>query len=356
MRTIVFVGLAVLIASCGGGTLSKDFIKIEGEAQGTTFHIAYKDSKERDFSNSIDSILKVMDMSLSMYVDSSLINKLNKSKEPFVIDQHILRNFWKSKEVFYLSDSLFDPTVMPLVNFWGFGTDKITSWESIDSSQVKELLTTVGLEKMELKDEDTGDIIEYLSARKFPDHKFSIVKKDPKVKLVFNAIAQGYSVDVICEFLESKKVMDYMVEIGGEVRVSGKNKDGEFWKIGIDKPKDESELGREIQAVVKLDNKSVATSGNYRKYYEKDGIKYSHTLNPKTGFPVNHTLLSATVLADDCTSADAWATAFMVMGFEKAREFVENQEGFEVYFIYSDQSGKFQTWSTQGVKLIIEEK
>jgi thiamine biosynthesis lipoprotein len=171
-----------------------------------------------------------------------------------------------------------------------------------------------------------------------------------------NAIAQGYAVDVVALFLEKNNIQNYLVEIGGEVRTLGLNPKGETWKIGIDKPVDNNNIpGENLQAVIRLNNKSLATSGNYRRFYEKDGIKYSHTINPKTGYPVNHSLLSATVIANDCMTADAFATAFMVLGLEKSINLAQQHPELEAYFVYSDETGNYLVKSTKGIDEILEE-
>ncbi len=172
-----------------------------------------------------------------------------------------------------------------------------------------------------------------------------------------NAIAQGYTVDVISGFFENKEIFNYLVEIGGEVKTRGTKAKGESWKIGVDKPYDYNFIpGRDLQVILSLSNRSLATSGNYRKFIEEDGIKYSHSINPKTGYPVRNNLLSVTVVAEDCMTADAYATAFMVMGLEESRKIVLTEKDLEIYFIYSDEKGEFQTYHTLGFDRLIEEE
>jgi thiamine biosynthesis lipoprotein len=183
-----------------------------------------------------------------------------------------------------------------------------------------------------------------------------VVKANPAMFLDVNAIAQGYSVDVVCKCFDSLKINTYLVEIGGEVRVKGK-KGREYWKIGIDKPEDYNFTpGNNLEAIVKLENKSVSTSGNYRKFYVENGIKYSHTIDPKTGEPVRHQLLSASIFADDCTTADAFATACMVVGKEGAINFINKYKFLEGYLIYSDENGNFKTWMSEDLRKIISEE
>ncbi|MCH7859882.1 MAG: FAD:protein FMN transferase [Candidatus Marinimicrobia bacterium] len=234
------------------------------------------------------------------------------------------------------TDGAFDPTVAPLVNAWGFGFTEGAS--DVDSAMIDSILNYVNYKLVRLE-----------------NHK--IAKDKPGVMLDFNAIAQGYTVDVLADFLESKGIDNYLIELGGELKARGKNQDEKWWKIGIDKPV-ENINEREIEAVIELKNKALATSGSYRKFYVKDGIKYSHTIDPKTGYPVNHSLLSATVLANDCMTADAYATAFMVIGIEKANAFLkENKDlDLDVYFIYSTEEGLWKTYYSKDLEEVIVEK
>lgn len=352
--------ILIFLYSCGnsGSNNEASYLKLEGLTQGTSFHITYLDNLAKNYSQQIDSILTVIDNSLSVYKQDSKISSFNNCDSAFAIDGHFLKVFWKANEVFYLTQGNFDPTVKPLIDFWGFGGQEIAKLETIDSLQIDSLIAIVGIEKIKLFDESEQSFIDYMSDREFDLAKrYFLVKSDPRLKLDFNALAQGYTVDLVAEYLESKGVENYLVEIGGEVRVKGVNQNGEKWKLGVDKPMDESKLGRPLQAIVHLDNKSIATSGNYRKFYEKDGVKYSHTISAQTGYPVQHQILSATVIADDCMTADAFATAFMVMGHQKAITFLENHTSeMQGYLIYSDENGDMKTYITPGLEKAIIEK
>lgn len=347
----------LLAFSCRNKTQQENFIKIEGNTQGTTYHINYSEKNAITYEKQIDSLLKVIDNSLSMYIDSSILSAFNSSDTGSRIDEHILKVFWKSCEIHHYSGGAFDPTVKPLIDFWGFGTDKINVMAQIDKNQVDSILRFVGLEKVKLYEKTMDTIYEYLSDKEFPDGEYYLLKNNPAVQLDFNAIAQGYTVDLIAGFLEKKGVENYMVEIGGELRVKGKNSRGELWKIGIDKPIDESKLERPLQAVVTLKNKAIATSGNYRKFFVKEGVKYSHTIDTRTGFPVQQktAILSATVLTDDCMSADGYATALMALGLEKAKELIYSSDYLEAYIIY-DENGEWKSFLTEKMKTIVEEK
>jgi FAD:protein FMN transferase len=316
--------ISFLFACTPNQQVERNYIQLQGNAQGTTFQILYYDSLQRDFSAQVDSLLKQMDISLSTYVPQSVISRINKNDSTVILDEHFIKVFNSAQKIAALSDGAFDITVAPLVNAYGFG---FTKKENVDSLLVDSLLKFVGHQKVKI---DEGKLIKEQSA----------------IQLDFNAIAQGYSVDVIANFLETKEIANYMVEIGGELRCKGINTKGNYWNIGIDKPVENTEK-REMQTVVPLKNRAMATSGNYRKFYEQGGLKYSHTINPKTGWPVQHQLLSATVLADDAMTADAFATVFMVMGTEQTKTFLNSHPelNLSVYLIYLEK-GEYKTYST----------
>jgi len=306
-----------------------EYKSIHGQTQGTTYNMTYQDKPGRDLQPKIDELLHEFDMSLSVYESNSIISKVNRNDNEVKLDNYFITVFRKSEEVFRSSNGAFDITVAPLVFAWGFGPGPRVN---IDSAYIDSLMQFVGMEKISIVDN-------------------KVVKQNPGVQVDVNAIAQGYSVDVVAEFLENKGIENYLVEIGGELRVKGVNKKGELWRIGIDKPIDSNMVpGENLQAIMQLKNKSLATSGNYRKFYEKDGVKYAHSIDPKTGYPVMSRLLSATVMANDCITADAFATAFMVMGLEKSIVYIKNQQELDVYLVYSDENGNFKTFTTPGIK------
>jgi len=351
----------IFIGSCVDNDKKKieesSYQMIEGLAQGTSYHITFSDLKNRDFQLQFDSLIEIIDLSMSTYIDNSRVSLCNNSESNCFLDNHMSKVLWKSYEVFYLTDGEFDPTVKPLIDFWGFGAGKITPHGSIDSSLVDSLLKYVGLEHLKLYNTESGAVIEYMSARDFDQSISYGLLKDGPTQLDFNAIAQGYTVDVICELLESKGVLNYLVEVGGEVRVKGKNGKGNYWKVGVDKPIEDNRGRRPLQAALTLENKSIATSGNYRKFNIKDGIKYSHTISAKTGYPVTQQILSATVIADDCMTADAFATAFMVMGHKKAIKYLqEHKTEIQGYLIYSDDKGDFVSYISRELEDNIDEQ
>lgn len=328
-------------------------LEFYGNTQGTTFSVICNDKISIGIED-IESALRYFDLALSAYIPNSTLTMLNESKTGVFTYtdsfNYFNRCYLLSQQMWKISNGAFDPSVYPLVDGWGFMKDL----ENVpDSSSVDSLRALVGFSQgknftFHSHTDSIGNII--------PDNK--ITKHHPNAKLDFNAIAQGIAVDVIAEKLESKGAENYFVEIGGEIRVRGLNSSGKLWTIGIDKPVENSSAeDRELQEIIQLKDRSVATSGSYRKYYEKDGIKYSHTIDPTTGYPVTHTLLSATVVAENCGIADAMATAFMVMGAEKSIQFLnEHPElNLDVYLIYNNDKGRTETYYTKNFRDLILE-
>ncbi|GAB3175378.1 FAD:protein FMN transferase [Telluribacter humicola] len=304
----------------------KSYTHLEGQAQGTTFRIVYNDSLARDYSHAVDSIFRVIDHSMSLWDSTSVISGFNANRSYVRADPHFATVFRKAQEVSASTSGYFDATVGPLVKIWGFSYKK--GLPQPDSARVDSLLRLVGYKKVRLE----GGQLQ---------------KETPAMEVDFNAIAQGYTVDVIADFLKSKGVKNYLVEIGGEVRAEGRNERDETWHIGIDKPVDNSEEGRPLQTVVPLSGRALATSGSYRKFVERDGRRYSHAIDPHTGFPITHSLLSISVIADDCMTADAYATAFLVMGLDRALP-IAKAHNLELYGIYEGEGGALQVYSSPG--------
>lgn len=326
------IALAYLVSVTGK---KGEYKTLVGFAQGTTYHIIYESKRGENFQALVDSFLTDFDGSLSTYQPNSLISRFNRNEPGTLADDKFTAIFNKSYEVFKNTNGAFDITVGPVVNAIGFGN---TDTLQVDSTMIDSLLQYVGMEKVSLKDG-------------------VLIKQNNNILLDVNAIAQGYSVDLVAELLEKKKIRNYMVEIGGEVRARGKNERNQVWRIGIDKPLEGNMIpGADLQAILRLNNRSLATSGNYRKYYEKNGIKFVHTIDPKTGYPVVSNLLSATVVASDCTTADAYATALMVFGVDRSINFLKENKFLEAYLIYSDQEGRFRVYSTKGLQRYIEEQ
>lgn len=308
-------------------------IKFGGNAQGSTYHITYYGNDGRDFQKEIEQILKDFDKSVSTYLPSSIISRINAGEQNVKVDKYFIACFNKAKEVWKNTNGAFDPTVYPLVNAWGFGPGKK---EKIDKTIIDSILQFVGFDLIKLKGK-------------------YVVKKDKRVALDFNAFAQGYSVDVVSQFLNTKGIKSYIVEIGGEVYAKGKKPDGGNWTIGIEKPIDNKEGVNPLKAIVKLEDLAVATSGNYRRFIIENGVKYAHHIDPKTGYPTKNNLLSASIFSKECISSDANATGILVMGFEKAKEFLNKHAELQAYLIYSDENGNYQVYESPKLKTIIEE-
>ena len=331
--TTVFLSIALIIGwSCNLNNQQGYYITLDGPTQGTSYHITYQSDDSADLQNAVDTLLRKFDLSLSTYEPASIISRINRDEPDVILNDYFIRCFNASRDVYMASDGAFDITIAPVVNAWGFG---FTEKADPDSSMIDSLLQYVGMNHIRMEDD-------------------VIIKDFHGIMLDVNAIAQGFAVDIVSEYLDSIGLVNYLVEIGGEVRAKGKNAHGEYWRVGIDKPIDGIQLaGFQIEAVVSLRNRSLATSGNYRRFYIKDGVKYSHTIDPVTGYPVQHNLLSATVVADECMIADGFATAFMVLGVEKSREILKNRKDLEAYLIYTDESGKYTTYCTPRMRRYI---
>jgi len=330
MKRIILIAviLPVLMWNC---SRAPEPVHLLGEAQGTYYSIIYYDDSSRNFKAEIDSLLDAFDRSVSLWVPTSIISRVNNNDTSAKPDDHFIGNFRISMEVSEKTGGAFDVTVGPLVRAWGFGFD---SKKHVDDHIIDSLLQFTGYRKIRI---ENG----------------KIVKDDPRVSIDFNAIAQGYSVDLVGDFLENKGIRNYLIDIGGEVKAKGQKPGGKSWQVGIEKPAEHQNDERKLEIVIALKDKSVATSGSYRKFYEVNGIRYSHTIDPKTGRPVRHSLLSASVIAANTAVADAYATSFMVMGLEKSKAFLENNDSLDAYFIYSGKDGKYKTYATPGFRKYI---
>ncbi len=299
---------------------------LDGQAQGTTFHIVYEDIDEPDFSIAIDSLFKLIDKSMSLWDSQSLISRLNRNETDLPLDDHFINVFQEAQKISKATHGALDVTIGPLVSAWRIGSNKNAPLP--DTAMIDSILVFTGHDKVSI---ENG----------------MLVKKDPRVQLDFNAIAQGYTVDLICRYLDNKGIANYLVEVGGEVRTKGVSNRNTDWQIGIDKPVDNTTDQRPLQTSIALHQKSLATSGSYRKFKEEDGRKYSHIISPVNGYPTQHNLLSVSVIADDCTTADGYATAFMVMGLENAMAYATEHK-IAIYCIYADEDGEFAERTTPG--------
>ncbi|MCD7937764.1 MAG: FAD:protein FMN transferase [Tannerellaceae bacterium] len=320
--------LYILLACCllNACRDQKQYIQESGSVFHTLYQIKYESSTL--LTEKIDAELAAFNLSLNPFNPNSIIAKVN-NNEPVEVDEWFTDVFNKSQEISANTEGIFDPTSAPLINLWGFGFSKM---EEVTPGMVDSIREFVGYQKIRLD----GKVI---------------VKEDPRMMLNFSAIAKGYACDVIAALLEREGVENYMVEIGGEFVVKGVNQYGDCWRLGINKPEDDlSGTSHGIQEMLKPCKKcGVATSGDYRNYYEKDGQKFGHTIDPRTGYPAAQDLLSATVVADNCMTADGYATAFMAMGLEKAVEIASNIPEIDYFFIYADEAGIHQVTYSKGI-------
>jgi len=316
---------------------------------GTSYHISYTDSTALNHKKAIDSILVEINQSVSTYIPNSTISKINQDsiwnsvqlyqngsytnfqKIKLALDTHFIRNYLISKDVYGLTQGYFDPTVMPLVNYWGFGYEPKKAITQIDSLRISEIIQVVGFD---------------MWSETITESRMDIVK--PKgAQIDFSAIAKGYAVDIISHYLENNNIQNYLVEIGGEVYCKGQKRKERPWTIALSKPQTKAAIN-DVQEALSVNAKGVASSGNYRNYYEVDGKMYGHEIHPETGYPEINDLLGVTVVADNCMIADAYATAFMIMGKEKAENTVEKLGQIEAIFFYSDNQGQIQKSQSSG--------
>lgn len=301
-----------------------------GQIFGTTYHITYQSDK--DLHREILQRLQLVDQTFSTFNDESIISKINRN-EPVKLNQMFIEVFDLAKTVSKDTHGAFDITVAPLVNVWGFG---FKSGTPPTKAVIDSLRHLTGYEKVKL----IGS---------------KVRKQDPRIMLDCSAIAKGYGSDVVAQYLRSRDVENFMIEIGGEIVVQGNSDKRLPWKIGVTKPTDDStQVNNELQTVLNVTNTAMATSGNYRRFYYKNGKKYAHTIDPKTGYPVQHNILSATVLANTCAKADAYATSFMVLGLEKTQQVLQHHPDLMVYLIYADGQGKNKVWYSPSLKKAIQ--
>ena len=295
----------------------------DGFVFGTVYSVTYSNPDNKDLSEQISNALSAVDNSLSMFNRESTIAKVS-NNQYVVLDSLFLAVWDKGQYVSRCTKGAFDMTVAPLVDLWGFG---LKNREAVTDVAVDSIRQYVGYEMIELVDGE-------------------IRKAYPEIRIDAGAIAKGFACDVVADTLEAYGCTDFCVEIGGELAVKGCNPKGVNWHIAINKPVEDSTcVNSEIQEVVELTNCGMATSGNYRNYYELGGKKYSHTIDPRTGYPVRHNLLSTTIVASDCITADAWATACMVAGLETAKEWINNRSDIKGYLIY-EENGEIKTWKS----------
>jgi thiamine biosynthesis lipoprotein len=332
---LILIALVFIVWKYREGKKDNDtMVELAGTTMGTIgYSVKYFDEDRRDFKSDIDTLLKKWNFALSTYIPDSEISRFNTGSDCFEFESgYLLPILEASRQVYERSFGAFDPTVGPLVNAWGFGPDKSMA---PDSAKVDSLLQFVGFDQI-----------------RFDNRQ--VCKNTAAMKLDFSAIAKGNAVDVVGGFLLQKGIDNFLVEIGGEIVCKGTKGNNQPWITAIEDPT-VAVYEREILATAELRNKAVATSGNYRNYYVHKGKKYAHTINPATGFPVFNTILSASVFANDCMTADAYATAFMVMGMAKSKEILEKDDALDAFLIYRGEDGEVNTFVTRNIAPFIKQ-
>lgn len=317
----------MVLASC---EKQPEKIVLQGLAQGSYYAVTYFDEQNRNFQQEIDSIFRAVDVSVNLWVDGSVICKVNRNEE-VTLDEIFIDNFNIAQEAAELSDGYFDPTISPLVAAWGFSNK---TGDSITPQLIDSLKQLVNYRNIRI---ENG----------------KVVKANPDMKLDFNAIAQGYTSDLIAAFLESRGIKNYLVDTGGEIMAKGCKPNDQPWIVGIEKPAANWDSERTVQTCIALRDKGLVTSGSTRKYIERNGKRYSHCIDPKTGYPVEHNVLSVTVLAENSVWADALASICMVMGMEKSLPLIEKMDGVEAYYIFVNGKNELETFATDGFKTLI---
>lgn len=335
MKHLLYIFFFFLLVSCSTDHSQK---VVSGEALGTTYRLVYFSDNDFPVEQGLDSIFEAINQSMSTYRENSDISRINRGESGVKVDEMFEEVFSLSQKVNRESDGYFDPTVGDLVNMYGFGPEK--GLILIDTATVDSLMEYVGLNKIKISEEG------------------QVTKDAPEIYLDFNAIAKGYTVDVIGNYLEQNGVENYLIELGGELLAAGENLEKEApWTVGIDDPQQE-EGHRTLMAAIALKDRAMATSGNYRKFRTDtlSGRKYVHTINPLTGLPEESNLLSATVLAETCALADAYATTFMAMGLQRSKDLLEKLQGVDAYLVFSDPEGVISDYMTQEFEEVVVEE
>ncbi len=345
----ICLGLVLLVGqSCVRDTSDstrKSYFDLRGETMGTYYQIRYSGEERLRLKEEVDSLLEVINLEVSTYIPHSTISRFNQADESFGLgydpitkevassydNKHFKANLEQSKAIYDQMGGYYDPTVMPLVNYWGFGYTEKRKVTQVDSVKIDSLIALVGFEKIS-----------------WDKSSNRLEKERAGMQLDFSSCAKGYGVDEVARLLADKGIVDYMVEIGGEVVVKGKNPKGKDWSIAVSLPREGAGM-QEFQTILFLKNIAVATSGNYRIFYEVEGEKFAHIISPRTGFTEKSNLLSVSVLAKDCLTADAYATAFMVMGLDRSMTFASQNPEIEAYFIISKADGSMAVSYTEGI-------
>lgn len=334
MKKLITAFIILLLISCKSDNSEVQIVQNLGEAFGTTYNIQYE--SKIDYHEQLKEVFDAVNQSMSTYIPTSDISKINRGDTTVVVDTYFIEVFHASKEIWQATDGNFDPTVGPLVNAYGFGPNG--ALKGIDSTQIDSIKQFVGFEKITLTTSQ------------------QVLKNDPRTFVDFNAIAKGYAIDLLGKVLEDNAVENYLIELGGELLGKGINSSsGNNWIVAIDDPTQTEE--RTLIKKLQLKDRGMATSGNYRKT-RIDPVtkaKYVHTINPKTGWPKRSNVLSVSVLAENCMLADGFATAFMVMELEETQTFLEKNTGIDAYIVYVDELGNLQEWLTEGFQKVVVE-
>ncbi|MEO9570614.1 MAG: FAD:protein FMN transferase [Polaribacter sp.] len=326
-KNLVFINIILILLSCSKEEVTKDYT-LRGHVFGTTYKIVYLNATN-NYQKSIDSLFYLMNKSLSTYIPTSDISKINRGDSTIVVDDLFTEVFQKSKRIYKETNGYFDPTVGNLVNAWGFGPKNVKN--NLTEEEVKQQMQFVGLDKVSIENK-------------------KIKMQISGMYLDFNSIAKGFGIDVVARFLNNKKIGNYLVEIGGEIRTKGSKKNNKPWSVKLVDPINKD--GNKGYVNLNLSNKSMATSGNYRKYrLTEKGQKFVHTINPITGYAIESNLLSASVIASlDCADVDAYATSFMAMGLEKAKSFLEKHKNIDAILLFIDKKGTLKEYRTNTYK------
>jgi thiamine biosynthesis lipoprotein len=331
VRGFSIMAVASLAVSC---STDHKPVMLEGRAQGTTFSIKYIDSLERDLSGEVDSLFRLIDRSMSLWDTASTVSQFNRARDRFETGDAHFRTVLALAERAYLETSTaFDPTVLPLVDAWGMGKEGRAALDTVRATQLRHLVGMDRLSMEEITEPGTNRV-----------ERLVLYKAFPEVGLDLNGIAQGYTVDMLAVLLRMHGITNFMIEVGGEVRANGLNERGTPWSIQIDKPVPGE--GHAQQTVVPLQDRSLATSGNYRKFFQVGDQRYGHMVDPRAGRPAMNALLSASVIADNCAMADAYGTAFMVMGPEPAKGWLARHPEVDSYLVMDDGKGGYEVWTT----------
>lgn len=341
---IILLGFSVWSCSNESSVEQINYSTIRGNTMGTTYSIVFKDAdlEAERIKASVDSVLVALNQEVSTYIPESLISLINKDsslsmnlldlvEQDTSLCQHFMVNFEIAKSLYGNTQGFLDPTVMPLVNYWGFGYKGRSKIEQVDSNKIEQMLGLVDFNNVSIEN-------------------YILDRANGKIQLDFSAVAKGYGVDLVGHYLETQGVLDYLVEIGGETLGKGKNRSGSYWKVGINTPKEDASTN-DFDVVVSLENRALATSGNYRIFYENEaGARYAHIINPKTGYSEQSDLLSVSVFAEDCATADGYATGFMTMGLDAAMQIADSNPSVEAAFIFVNENEELEVAYSEGLQ------